>query len=132
VRRRRVAPRSNIRADDEAGLSRLAVDDAHDADVDDRPAVIGIRECCHQWRTADRRPAYFSLTVVSPEFEAAFLGGDEVNNEQRGLSPADQQKLGAAMAEVFAKAREAEKFDQLTRSLGHRCARSAVSVPRSR
>jgi hypothetical protein len=45
------------------------------------------------------------------------LGGGEVCGEQRGLSPADQEKLGAAMAEVFAKAREAEKFEQLTRSL---------------
>lgn len=40
-----------------------------------------------------------------------------MSGERRGLSPADQEKLGAAMAEVFAKAREAEEFEQLTRSL---------------
>jgi len=40
-----------------------------------------------------------------------------VSGERRGLSPADQEKLGAVMAEVFAKAREAEKFERLTRSL---------------
>jgi hypothetical protein len=56
--------------------------------------------------------------VVSPEIEAAFLpGGGEVSGERRGLSPAVQEKLGAAMAEVFAKAREAEEFEQVTRSL---------------
>ena len=40
-----------------------------------------------------------------------------MSGERRGLSPVDQEKLGAVMAEVFAKAREAEKFEQLTRSL---------------
>jgi len=40
-----------------------------------------------------------------------------MSGERRGLSPVDQEKLGAAMAEVFAKAREAEKFERLTRSL---------------
>jgi hypothetical protein len=40
-----------------------------------------------------------------------------VSGQRRGLSPADQEKLGAAMAEVFAKARETEKFERLTRSL---------------
>jgi len=39
-----------------------------------------------------------------------------VSSEQRGLSPAEQEKLGAAMAEIFAKAREAEEFEQLARS----------------
>ena len=37
--------------------------------------------------------------------------------DQRGLSPAEQELLGAAMAEVFAKAREAEELEQLARSL---------------
>ena len=55
--------------------------------------------------------------VGSSEIEAAFPGGGEVAGKQRGLSPADQDKLGAAMAEVFAKAREAEEFERLTRSL---------------
>ena len=40
-----------------------------------------------------------------------------MSGEPRGLSPADQEKIGAVMAEVFAKAREAEKFERLTRSL---------------
>jgi hypothetical protein len=44
-------------------------------------------------------------------------GGGEMSGERRGLSPADQDKLGAAMAEVFAKAREVEEFEQLRRSL---------------
>jgi hypothetical protein len=39
-----------------------------------------------------------------------------VRDEQRGLSPQDQEKLGAHMAEVFAQAREAEEFDRLGRS----------------
>ena len=39
-----------------------------------------------------------------------------MSGERRGLSPADQEKLGAAMAEVFAKAREAEKFERLMTS----------------
>jgi hypothetical protein len=38
-----------------------------------------------------------------------------VRDEQRGLSPQDQEKLGAHMAEVFAKAREAEEFENLKR-----------------
>jgi hypothetical protein len=38
-----------------------------------------------------------------------------VNDKRRGLSPAEQEKLGAAIAEVFAKAREAEEFEQLAR-----------------
>jgi hypothetical protein len=40
-----------------------------------------------------------------------------MSGERRSLSLADQEKIGAAMAEVFAKAREAEEFEQLTRSL---------------
>jgi hypothetical protein len=40
-----------------------------------------------------------------------------MSGERRGLSPADQEKLGTAMAEIFAKAREAEEFEQLARSL---------------
>jgi hypothetical protein len=40
-----------------------------------------------------------------------------MSGERRGLSPTDQGKLGAAMAELFAKAREAEEFERLTRSL---------------
>jgi hypothetical protein len=39
-----------------------------------------------------------------------------VSGERRGLSPAEQEKLGAAMAEVFAHAREAEEFEQLAKS----------------
>jgi len=39
-----------------------------------------------------------------------------VTGEPRGLSPAEQEKLGVAMAEVFAKAREAEEAEQLARS----------------
>ena len=37
--------------------------------------------------------------------------------EQRGLSPEEQEKLGAAMAAVFAKAREAAAFEQLAKSV---------------
>ena len=40
-----------------------------------------------------------------------------MSGELRGLSPADQEKLGAAVAEVFAKARDAEEFEQVARSL---------------
>jgi hypothetical protein len=40
-----------------------------------------------------------------------------VKGERPGLSPAEQEKLGAAMAEVFAKARETEEFERLARSL---------------
>jgi len=40
-----------------------------------------------------------------------------MSGERRGLSPVDQEKLGAVMAEVFATAREAEKFERITRSL---------------
>ena len=40
-----------------------------------------------------------------------------MSGEQQGLSLADQEKLGAATAEVFAKAREVEEFERLTRSL---------------
>jgi len=40
-----------------------------------------------------------------------------MSGEGRGLSPADQEKLGAAMVELFARAREAEEFERLTRSL---------------
>jgi hypothetical protein len=54
--------------------------------------------------------------VVSPEVETAFSGGGEVSGDRRGLSPAEQEKLGTAMAEVFAKAREAEEFERLARS----------------
>jgi hypothetical protein len=40
-----------------------------------------------------------------------------MNGKRRGLSPADQAKLGAAMVVIFAKAREAEEFERVTRSL---------------
>ena len=36
-----------------------------------------------------------------------------MSGERRGLSTADQEKIGTVMAEVFAKAREAEEFAQL-------------------
>jgi hypothetical protein len=54
---------------------------------------------------------------VSPEIEAALPGDDEVSSERRGLSPAEQEKLGAAIAQVFAKAREAEETEELAMSL---------------
>ena len=40
-------------------------------------------------------------------------GGSEVSDGQRGLSPQQQHELGAQMAEVFAKAREAEELKRL-------------------
>ena len=40
-----------------------------------------------------------------------------MSDERRGLSPSDQEKLGAAMAAVFEKARETEEFERLTKSL---------------
>jgi hypothetical protein len=47
-----------------------------------------------------------------------------MSGERRGLSPADQEKIGAAMAAVFAQARaaaESVKLDELAR-----CARSQL------
>jgi hypothetical protein len=37
-----------------------------------------------------------------------------MGGEGRGLSPADQEKIGAAMAEVFANARDAEGLSSAT------------------
>jgi hypothetical protein len=37
-----------------------------------------------------------------------------VSSERRGLSPAEQEKLGAAIAEVFARAREAAALDNVS------------------
>jgi hypothetical protein len=55
--------------------------------------------------------------VVSREIEAVFRGGGDMCREPRGLSPAEQENLGAALAEVFAKARDAEEFERLAGSL---------------
>ena len=52
-----------------------------------------------------------------------------MSGERRGLSPAVQEKLGAAMAEFFAMAREADEFEQLTRSLD--ASRSQLPAARS-
>jgi hypothetical protein len=50
-----------------------------------------------------------------------------VSNEQRGLSPQDQEKLGAHMAEVFANARAADEFDAVRKCRGGRT--EMISVP---
>jgi hypothetical protein len=45
--------------------------------------------------------------------EASSVEVGEVSSERRGLSPAEQEQLGAAMAEAFASAREAEELEHL-------------------
>jgi hypothetical protein len=42
-----------------------------------------------------------------------------MSGERRGLSPADQEKIGAAMAEVFAQAREVAERVQLDEVARH-------------
>src|SRR5262245_11573321 len=90
----------------DASLAQRAVGRPH---VEPEPAWPS-----HERPTSARRTPFRWSSRLS---EAVIPGGGEVSDERRGLSPADQEKLGAAWAEIFAKAREAEEFEQLARSL---------------